>query len=253
MTPSGAGDVTLCVDVGGSSVKGGSVGPDGALRGERIRIETGYPFAPAQLLDAIARIAEQSAPASRLAVGFPGMVRAGVVLSAPHFVTVSGPGSDKDPALVDAWTRLPLAEQASARVGLPCRLANDADVQGLAAIEGRGLEMVLTLGTGLGSALFLDGEPAPHLELAHHPLRRRKTYNEMVGEAARREVGDRHWSRRVDAMVRTVAALVFYDRLYLGGGNAIRLTDAFRQDATIIDNLDGILGGARLWTLARVP
>lgn len=250
--PASTAGATLCVDIGGSGVKGGTVGAEGALLAERVRIATTYPYPPDKLVADITAIAEQSPPAVRVSLGFPGMVRRGQVLSAPHFVTESGPGSRTVDELVRAWSYFPLAQQVAGALSLPCRLGNDADVQGLAAVTGTGLELVITLGTGVGTALFLDGEPAPHLELAHHPLRKGKTYNEVLGDAARRKAGDNKWSKRVDAMVGVVHALTYYDTLYLGGGNAQRLTDKFTRRATIIDNADGILGGAKLWSLSRL-
>jgi polyphosphate glucokinase len=239
---------TLCIDVGGSAVKGGTVGPDGVLRSGRIRIATTYPFPPEALLASISAIAAQSAPALRAAVGFPGMVRAGLVLATPHFIRADGPGTEIVPELAAAWHRYPLAERVGETLGLPTRIGNDADVQGLAAISGVGMEVVLTLGTGVGSAIFLDGVLAPHLELSHHPLRKGKTYDEVLGDASRRRMGNAKWSRRVDEMVQTVRAVTYYDRLYIGGGNAKKLTSAFTQDVVIVDNADGIIGGLRLWT-----
>lgn len=243
----------LCVDIGGSAVKGGAVGAEGTLLAEPIRVPTRYPYPPESLLAAIGSIAGQSPPAARVALGFPGMVRAGLVLSAPHFVTTAGPGSRTAPDLQAAWHRFPLADRVAAALGLPCRLGNDADVQGLAAISGAGLEVVVTLGTGFGSALFLDGEPAPHLELAHHPLRKGLSYNEVVGSAALDRLGRKKWSRRVGEALDAVQALTFYDRLYIGGGNAGKLTADVAARGTVVPNADGITGGARLWLLRRVP
>jgi polyphosphate glucokinase len=243
---------TLCVDIGGSAVKGGTVSVEGKLLGERVRIPVEYPFKPETLVDNIAAIARQSSPAARVALGFPGMVRRGQVLSAPHFITKSGPGTATVSDLAKAWDHFGLAEEVAKKLGLPTRLANDADTQGLAAISGKGVELVLTLGTGVGTALFLDGEPAPHLELAHHPLRKDKSYNEVLGEAARKKAGNAKWSKRVDDMVGVVFALTYYDALFIGGGNATKLTKDFTREATIIDNADGILGGAKLWSLSRL-
>lgn len=243
---------TLCVDVGGSGVKGATVAADKEV-GERVRIPTAYPLPPASLVDMIATIAEGSQPAERVSIGFPGMVRAGRVLSAPHFVTTAGPGSKPDPALLDAWASYDLSGAVHERLGLPCRLANDADTQGLAAIAGSGLELVITLGTGIGTALFLDGELQTHLELSHHPLTKKHTYNEHVGDAALKKVGPERWSKRVQRTVDVLAALTFFDHLYVGGGNAGKLTSAFTHEATIVPNADGILGGARLWSLHRNP
>ena len=244
---------TLCVDVGGSAVKGATVGADGAMLGERVRVPTTYPLPPSALVEMIVEVAGRSEAAERVSVGFPGMVRTGHVLSAPHFVTTAGPGSSADPALVRAWASYDLAGAIDARLGLPCRLANDADTQGLAAIAGSGLELVITLGTGIGTALFLDGELQTHLELSHHPLTRKHTYNQHVGDAALKEVGAARWSKRVQHTVDVLYALTFFDHLYVGGGNAGKLTSDFTHEATVVSNADGILGGARLWSLHRVP
>jgi len=244
---------TLCVDIGGSAVKGGTVDLTGALIAEAIRVPTTYPCSPEALVETIGVIARQSPPATRVSLGFPGMVRAGVVLSAPHFITRKGPGTKVDPQMKAAWDRFPLAEHVAAALGLPCRLGNDADVQGLAAIEGTGLELVITLGTGFGSAVFLDGELGPHLELSHHPLSKGKSYNEVVGEAARVKLGKSKWSKHVGEAIDAAQALVFFDRLYLGGGNAAKLAKSVAARGTVVPNADGILGGAKLWSLTRMP
>lgn len=251
--PPASADATLCVDVGGSGVKGATVGADGTAVGEQVRLDTTYPMPPGALVDMVAEIGRRSPPATRVSIGFPGMIRAGLVLSAPHFVTKKGPGSPIVPDLVTAWDSYDLAGAVDARLGLRCQIANDADTQGLAAIKGEGLELVITLGTGIGTALFLDGELQTHLELSHHPLMKRKTYNEYVGDAARRKVGAQKWSKRVDRTVTVLAALTFFDRLYVGGGNAEHLTSQFTHEHVLVPNADGILGGARLWSLHRVP
>lgn len=244
---------TLCVDVGGTGVKGATVGTRGAMLAERVRIPTPYPLPPDRLIDTVADIADRCPPATRVSIGFPGMVRAGRVLSAPHFVTKNGPGTKVLPELKNAWEGFDLSAAVDARLGLPARLANDADTQGLAAISAAGLELVITLGTGIGTALFLDGELQTHLEMSHHPLTKGRTYNEYVGDAAYKKVGRKKWSRRVDETVSVLKALTFFDRLYVGGGNAVHLDDGFTHDATVVSNADGILGGAKLWSLHRVP
>lgn len=246
-------EAILCIDVGGSAIKGATVDSDGALVAERVRVPTPYPLSPETLIEVIAAVARRSPPANRVAIGFPGMVRSGVVLSAGNLPRLAGPRSEISPALVAAWERFPLADRIGAELGVPTRIGNDADVQGLAAIRGTGLEVVLTLGTGMGFAQFHDGVLAPHLELGHHPLRKRKTYDELVGDVARRKIGNARWSARVDEAVGAISALTFYDTLYVGGGNASKLTKAFTRKATIVDNADGILGGARLWSLPKMP
>jgi len=179
------------------------------------------------------------------------MVRKGVVLSAPHFVTVSGPGSAVDPRLERAWDRFDLAAALAHALGKPARVANDADVQGLAVVSGKGLELVVTLGTGFGTAIFLDGQLLPHLEIAHQPFRKGETFNEQLGERTRKEIGDQRWNRRVQKAAALLDGLLFYDRLFLGGGNARRVRRDGLGDlaarTTVVDNTAGILGGIKLW------
>ncbi len=203
------------------------------------------------MLTKLGRLVAELPGADRVSAGFPGMVRNGVVLSAPHFVTKNGPGTDVDPELEAAWERFDLAEGLRTITGKVARVANDADVQGLAVVTGKGLEVVVTLGTGFGSALFLDGSLMPHLELAHQPFRKGDTYNDQLGERTRKEIGDLRWNRRVAKSVANLDGLFFFDRLFIGGGNARRVDLAGLGDAaervTIVDNAAGILGGIKLW------
>jgi predicted NBD/HSP70 family sugar kinase len=134
--------------------------------------------------------------------------------------------------------------------GRPTRVANDADLQGAAVIKGDGLELVVTLGTGVGTAMFYDGHLLPHLEFAHHPLRKGRTYNEVLGDAARRKAGNRKWAQRVAETVETLRALTFFDHCYIGGGNSVRLSD-LPDDVTVVDNAAGILGGIKLWSVTE--
>jgi polyphosphate glucokinase len=182
------------------------------------------------------------------------MVRGGIVLSAPHFVTKKGPGSPVDKELSEAWARFDLATALSTAFGKPAKVANDADVQGAAVVQGRGLEMVITLGTGMGSAFFMDGQLMPHLELGHHPFRKDGTYDENLGEMARKSKGDEHWNHRVREAIARLDGLFFFDHLYIGGGNARRVNrDGLGETLeriTIVDNSAGILGGIKLWDVS---
>ena len=111
--------------------------------------------------------------------------------------------------------------------------------------------MVITLGTGFGSALFNEGQLMPHLELAHQPFRKGETYNEQLGELARKEKGDEAWNERLREAITNLDGLFFFDHLYIGGGNARRIDRDELGDVlgriTIIDNTAGILGGIKLW------
>jgi polyphosphate glucokinase len=169
------------------------------------------------------------------------------VLSAPHFVSPKGPDGKPSKALVRAWDGYDLQHSLGAALKKPARVANDADVQGSDVIKGDGLEVVITLGTGMGSAVFNEGRLAPHLELAHHPFRKGEDYNEALGEQARKKLGNKRWSKLVAEAIATVRALVFFDHCYLGGGNSRHLKVKLPDDVTVVGNEAGILGGIMLW------
>lgn len=243
--------ITLAIDVGGSGLKATVFDTDGTQIGARVRVPTTYPLPPEALVGALTALVQPLPPYDRVSVGFPGVVRDGRVLSAPHFVTVAGPGTKVSPPLQAGWQGFDLAGALEQALGKPTRVANDADVQGSAVVRGEGVEMVVTLGTGVGTALFSAGVLAPHLELAHHPLRKGKTYNEYLGDAARKKIGSKKWNRRVRRLVATLDALVFFDHLYIGGGNSSKLTGDLGSRVTVVDNTAGLLGGIKLWERHR--
>jgi polyphosphate glucokinase len=176
------------------------------------------------------------------------MVRNGRILSAPHFSTKSGPGSAVDEDLKQQWWRFDLATNLMEAFGLPTKVANDADIQGLAVTSGHGLEVVMTLGTGFGTGVFYDGNLMPHLEISHQPFRKGETYNDQLGEAARKDIGEERWNKRVHKAIVNLRGLLFFDHLFIGGGNSRRVNrDGLDDDITIIDNTAGILGGIKLW------
>ena len=149
--------------------------------------------------------------------------------------------------LVDAWSGFDAEESLEKALGVPTKVANDADLQGLAVIKGTGIELVVTFGTGVGTALFRDGELAPHLELAHHPLAKDQTYNDRLGEVALERIGVKQWRTRVLSALATLEDLVHFDHCFIGGGNARHLTGRVPNSYEIVDNVAGILGGIRLW------
>jgi polyphosphate glucokinase len=163
---------TLAIDVGGTGIKASVLDARGAMVADRVKIPTTYPLPPEKLVADLKRLIAPLPRAERASVGYPGMVRDGVVLTTPHFITVAGPGTAVDPALEAAWSHVDLAAVLTAELGLPTKVANDADVQGAAVVAGRGLELVITLGTGFGTGLFLDGRLLPHMEIAHQPFRK---------------------------------------------------------------------------------
>ena len=238
-TPARAGiENILAIDIGGTGLKAAIIDANGKMRTARVRVATPHPCPPALLVDTLHTLVEpliEHYPATHVSIGFPGFVRNNRVLTAPH---LGGEG----------WTDVPLAQMLAERLGGPSvRMINDAEMQGFGAIEGKGLEFVLTLGTGAGTAMFRDGELMPHLELAHHPVSRKHAYDEYIGEAARRKAGNKRWNRRVEKIIGILESLVHYDKLWIGGGNASRLTFDLPANVATVSNELGIEGGARLW------
>jgi polyphosphate glucokinase len=228
------GPDTLAIDIGGAGIKMAVLDPAGAMLRDRIRVPTPRPIDPGILIDTLARLAEAMPPFDRVSVGFPGVVHNGVVKTAINLNPQAFPGFD-------------LAGALARRLGKPVRVINDADMQGFGAIRGKGVEMVITLGTGVGTSLFSDGQLAPHLELAHHPFRRGRTYEEELGEKARLRRSHRKWNRRLLEAIERFRALTNFDHLYIGGGNARRVEADLPPDVSLVDNDAGVLGGIRLW------
>jgi len=251
--------ITLAIDIGGTGLKASVLDASGAMVADRVRTATRYPLPPdgdGGLVPALTKLVQPLPQADRISAGFPGMVRGGHVFSAPHFVTESGPGSKVDPALVEAWSGFDLAGALSRALGRPTKVANDADVQGAAVVKGKGLEFVITLGTGFGTALFLDGALLPHLEIAHQPFRKGETYNDQLGERTRKDIGDERWNTRVRKAIVQLDSLLFFDQLFIGGGNARRVKrdelGEVLDKTTVVDNSAGILGGIRLWEVGHL-
>ncbi len=232
------GPRTLAIDVGGTGIKATVLDENGNMIVDRVRVPTPHPCPPDALLDAVAELVKPLPASSRVSVGFPGVVRKGRILTAFNL----GP---------DEWVGFDLRAALSHRLGNPVQVKNDADLQGLGAIRGRGIEMVITLGTGLGSALFDDGWNAPHLELAHHPFRKGETYEEQLGEAALKRIGKRRWNRRVQKAIAVLRALTLFDRLYIGGGNSKKISFSPDSDVEIVSNNLGMRGGIWLWRKNR--
>jgi len=253
--PNAQGPFTLAVDCGGSGIKASVLDAAGTMHAPRVRVPTPYPLPPATLVETIRALAADLPTAQRATVGMPGMIRHGVVVTTPHYVTRSGPRTAVDPSLVAAWSGCDVRALLEEALGVPTVVLNDAEVHGFGVVSGTGVELVLTLGTGLGAALFDGGELAPHLELSQAPVRWGLPYDEYVGDVERHRLGDGLWSRRVRRVVDGLRPVFVWDRLYLGGGNARRITPAvlarLGEDVVVVPNEAGIVGGVRAWTLHR--
>ena len=224
---------TLAVDIGGTGIKAEPLDPSGKPLKERERMPTPSDATPKRVIAIVRELAEIQGPFERVSVGFPGVVKGGVVYSAPN--------------LGKGWNAFALGPALEKRLGCPVRVANDADVQGLGCVRGRGLELVITLGTGFGSVLFIDGHRI-HMELGHHPFHKGKTYEDELGHRALEKKGKKKWNRLLGMAIAELARTFGYDRLYIGGGDAKYIDIELPRNVRTVSNLQGLLGGIKLWT-----
>jgi polyphosphate glucokinase len=231
-----AGTRTLAIDIGGTGLKALVLDERGDRLTERVRVETPRPATPEAIVTALVNLVQPLAPYERVSVGFPGVVVGGATRTAPN--------------LDQAWVNFELRESLEHRLKRPVRVLNDAGVQGYGVIDGKGVEMVLTLGTGMGAALYINGQYVPNLELAHHPFRGKKTYEDYVGGKALTRIGQKKWNKRVAAVIAQVNPIWNPRRLYIGGGNAKHLRLELPSNVRITDNVAGLLGGIKLWDAA---
>lgn len=225
---------TLTIDIGGTGIKLLPIDNAGQALADRHRELTPKPSTPEGVMGIIGSMVKAQEPFDRVSVGFPGVVVRGVVRTAPNLGT-------------EAWRGFDLREAIAKLSGKPTRVANDAELQGYGVIDGEGVELVLTLGTGLGTGLYVNGHLVPNLELAHHPLKKGKTYEDLVRDSERKRVGKKKWRERVQLVFDTLEPIFNYDILHVGGGNAKHLKDPLPEKVRIFTNVSGMTGGIRLW------
>ena len=228
----GAGPFTLAVDIGGTGIKAEKLDERGAPVTERQRIPTPKNPTPKKVLKIIEQLAQAAGTFDRVSVGFPGVVKRGMIYTAPN--------------LGESWNSFNLQKALEKRLHKPARVANDADVQGLGCIRGKGLELVITLGTGFGSVVFVDGQRI-HMELGHHPFHKGKTYEEELGKRALEKKGKKKWNKQLREAIADLQQTFNYDRLYIGGGNARDIKIKLPPNVKIVSNMEGLLGGIKLW------
>jgi len=224
----------LSIDIGGSRIKATILDPEGNMLMDFQKIATPVTPDPGNVIQAILELTQSFQEYHRVSVGFPGYTRQGVIYTAPNL------GTSK-------WKGILFSKLLSDVLSKPVRVLNDADMQGLGVVSGNGLEMVITLGTGFGTALFLDGNLLPHLEIAHHPLSKDRTYDEYIGNRALLEVGLEKWNKRMKKVIDVLKTVFNYDHLYIGGGNSKKISFETDDTITMVSNLDGIRGGAKVW------
>lgn len=224
---------TLAIDIGGTGIKALVLDRLGAAITDRLRIETPRPATPKAVLGALVDLVNRLKPFDRISAGFPGVVFDGVIRTAPN--------------LHRSWAGIQLAKKLEQLFGKPARVLNDAGVQGFGVIQGKGLEMLLTLGTGLGCALFYEGTYIPNLELAHHPFRKGRTYEDDLGDGGLARDGKKKWNRHLAEALEVIDPIWNPDRIYLGGGNTKYITVDLPAHVRVTPNVAGLLGGIALW------
>ena len=204
----------LGIDVGGSGIKGALVDIEsGQLVTDRLRLPTPQPAAPEAVVKTIQKLNKEFGCQGPVGVGFPAVVLDGTVLSAAN--------------VDDAWIGFPGQQAISKAVGCPVKLLNDADAAGFAEMrfgagrKKKGLVMILTLGTGIGSALFMDGRLVPNCELGHLYLQGQKSDAEEYASDRIRTNEDldwKVWARRLDLYLHHLEFLFSPNLFILGGG-----------------------------------
>ncbi len=212
---------TLTIDVGGTHVK--VLASDQA---EPRKVDSGPGMTPGRMVEAVRRLTADWTY-HQVAIGYPGVVVHGRIAAEPKNL---GPG----------WVGFDFG----AAFGLPVRLINDAAMQALGSYEG-GRLLFLGLGTGLGSAMIVDGRLEP-MELAHLPYRKGRTYEDYLGVAGLQRLGKKKWRKHVFAVVALLRAALEPDTVVLGGGNARKLDD-LPPGVRMGDNANAFTGGFRLW------
>jgi polyphosphate glucokinase len=231
---SSTGPITLSIDIGGSGLKAMLLGAAGHPVSERQRILTPEVPAPIAVISALDELRKLMPEFDRVSVGFPGVVKHGLTFGAVNLHPLWSGG-------------FPLQVELERRWKKPVRVGNDADVAGYAVINGFGVELVLTLGTGLGGALFTNGRLCPNLEMGHHPWRKGKTYEDLLGRRGLDKLGKKEWNKLLQEAIAQLELLFNWEHLYLGGGNTKKIEFELKPNATIVPSESGLLGGVALW------
>jgi polyphosphate glucokinase len=226
--------ITLAIDIGGSGLKAMLIDPKGQPVSERQRVPTPAVPTPDAVLAGLDELRNLLPKFDRVSVGFPGVIKRGTTLTAAN--------------LNPKWQGFPLQAELERHWQKPVRVANDAAVQGYGAIKGDGVELVLTLGTGLGSSLFTGGRLCPGLELGHHPWRKKgMVYEDYLGRRGLDKFGKKIWNKYLQSAIAQTASTFNWDHLYLGGGNTKKIDFLPGKNVEIVSNETGLLGGVALW------
>ncbi len=211
----------LVIDVGGTHVK-----VRDTYHKNRLEIRSGSKMTANKMVAAVRKIIA-GWKYDAITIGYPGAVLHGHIVSEPH-------------NLGDGWVKFNFKKA----FGCPVKIINDAAMQALGSYQGKRM-LFLGLGTGLGSAMIVDGDLEP-MELAHLPYKKGRTYEDYVGLAGLKRLGKKKWRRHVNDVVMQLKAALEADYVVLGGGNA-RLLKKLPPGSQIGDNANAFRGGLRLW------
>lgn len=224
--------ITLAIDIGGSGLKAMLIDALGKPVSERQRVETPPIPTPELVLKALDGLVALLPGFDRISAGFPGVIKRGVTYTAVN--------------LHPAWMNFPFQKEIEKRWKKPARVANDASIQGYGAVKGKGVELMITLGTGMGFSLFTNGHLCPGLELGHHPWKK-KTYEDYIGRRGLDKYGKKEWNKLLQEAILQTSKTFNWDKLYLGGGNTKKIDFELPKDVEIVSNESGLLGGVALW------
>jgi polyphosphate glucokinase len=217
----------LAIDVGGTHVKVRVFG-----RRETRECVSGPDMTPRQMVERVHKLAGDWTYEA-VSIGYPGVVLHGKIVAEPHNLAPGWVGFDFRKAF-----------------GRPTRILNDAAMQAVGSYEG-GRMLFLGLGTGLGSAMIVDGVVAP-MELAHLPYKKGRTYEDYVGNRGFKRLGGKKWRRMVKDVVAQLSTVLEADYVVIGGGNAVKLK-RLPKNARLGGNEFAFLGGFRVWHHAAAP
>ena len=242
-------DQILAVDIGATNIKFCHVDEHGEMLESVRRRPTPYPCLPERLIEALVeRIEADDCP--RVGIGFPGEFRDGRVVRPGNLSRPGGVTTEVDPELEAQWVGFDLEPAMCEATGRDVRIVNDATLAALGSVVGHGIELVLTLGTGLGIALAFDGQLQKIRDVGAEVFVRSKTYDQSIGEHSR-SLDEAHWLEllvlAVDGFVREFHA----ETVHLAGGNARRVTPMLFADkayhVVINGNQASIKGAAKLF------
>ena len=211
----------LVIDVGGTNLKIQASGMK-----EAVKVPSGPKMTAAQMAAAVKKVSVNW-QFDAVSIGFPGPVKDNRPVREPH-------------NLGGGWVKFDFKKA----FGKPVKIINDAAMQALGSHTG-GCTLFLGLGTGLGSALVIDGGVLP-LELAHLPYHKNKSYEEYLGNLAMKRLGKKKWRKHVEEVVLLLKNALLADTVVLGGGNA-RLIKTFPPGVEAGKNANAFAGGERLW------